>query len=291
MFFAPDMRAGYRIVRTIAAGTGATVELADAGVHCVVLKTLMKNPPRISTFWEREVAAMRALAGRRGVVGLHKVVETETEVTLVLPHYRCGDLFDELARNGPMDQYRACQVAGRMASALATVAEAGYQHLDVKLENFCLDDGTDGSDGNKAVVLLDFGSVERVTDVCPRPCDRSVGTECYMPPEVSKQFVSARSDMWSLGVCLYVLIARQLPYRSRIRGGRRVPVYTDLPGAIQKLAVSDRVRELIRCLTVYKPSLRPTAREAEACLMAIRPPQSVSIPPGPRGPGPTASMI
>lgn len=244
----------YLPARRLAINEAARVTVtlaADAAGTAVVLKRIPKGYPQ-GNFWEREIVAMEQAAGP-DTAQLLAVHETDEHVTLVMPYYPDGDLFERAVRTGPLDEARACRVAVGMARALEQVARAGYQHLDVKPENFCLV-------GDK-VVLVDFGSAEKISAVNPVTCDRGLGTEAYLPPEVSHGCISSRSDVWGVGVCTFVLLAGHHPYSLRRRRGMTVPAYPEISQSLEDAPMSPRLRAILARATQFRPNVRPSMAE------------------------------
>ncbi|MBA3513362.1 MAG: protein kinase [Pyrinomonadaceae bacterium] len=113
---------------------------------------------------------------------------------------------------------KVLDIALQVASALAAAHEAGIIHRDIKPENVML-----RRDG--IVKVLDFGLAkltEQVGTVDTQAPTRTffktapgmvMGTVLYMSPEQARGLtVDARTDIWSLGVVLYELVAGRLPY-------------------------------------------------------------------------------
>jgi eukaryotic-like serine/threonine-protein kinase len=123
-------------------------------------------------------------------------------------------------RRGRMNLYDALEIAVQVASALAAAHETGVVHRDIKPENIMV-----RPDGY--VKVLDFG-IAKLTEQRPVPDSDEVGiaavlqtrlglvlgTVGYMSPEQTRgQAVDARSDIWSLGVVIYEMIAGIPPFR------------------------------------------------------------------------------
>jgi serine/threonine protein kinase/Tfp pilus assembly protein PilF len=113
----------------------------------------------------------------------------------------------------------ALEIALQASAALEAAHSAGITHRDIKPENIML-----RPDGY--VKLLDFG-LAKLTEKSTEPVDPEavtrlradtdpgmvMGTVRYMSPEQARgQFVDARSDIFSLGVVLYEMIAHRLPF-------------------------------------------------------------------------------
>jgi eukaryotic-like serine/threonine-protein kinase len=124
-----------------------------------------------------------------------------------------------LLARGRMNLRDALEIAVQVASALAAAHETGVVHRDIKPENIML-----RPDGYAKV--LDFG-IAKLTEQHPEWDSPQIGTTTsqtqpglllgtahYMSPEQTRgQPVDARSDIWSLGVVLYEMVAGIPPFR------------------------------------------------------------------------------
>src|SRR5438045_4372036 len=121
-----------------------------------------------------------------------------------------------------MNLHDALEIAVQVASALAAAHETGVVHRDMKPENIML-----RPDGY--VKVLDFG-IAKLTEQRPVPDLDEIGTTAvlqtraglvlgtarYMSPEQTRgQTVDARSDIWSLGVVIYEMIAGIPPFHGK----------------------------------------------------------------------------
>jgi len=121
-----------------------------------------------------------------------------------------------------MNLQDALEIAVQVASALAAAHETGVVHRDMKPENIML-----RPDGY--VKVLDFG-IAKLTEQRPVPDLDEIGTTAvlqtraglvlgtarYMSPEQTRgQTVDARSDIWSLGVVIYEMIAGIPPFHGK----------------------------------------------------------------------------
>jgi serine/threonine-protein kinase len=118
-----------------------------------------------------------------------------------------GESLKERLRRGPIPIAETIDIMRQLGSALAAAHERGIIHRDVKPGNVMIPRG-------QVVKLLDFG-LARLTDAAvtgPRPMP---GTVAYMSPEQLKgDAVGPASDLFSLGVVLYEMIAGVRPFRS-----------------------------------------------------------------------------
>jgi len=116
----------------------------------------------------------------------------------------------------------------QMLQAVEACHYSGFAHLDVKPENFLFErvlaDGT--PDVMSRLVLVDFGSAEAfATAPYARTAEQYVvgaddqlqlhriaGTARYVPPEVITGLFSSRSDVWSIGAVLYLMLMGETPF-------------------------------------------------------------------------------
>ncbi len=96
---------------------------------------------------------------------------------------------------------------------LSAAHAQGIVHRDIKPENIFLHRRPDGRD---QVKLLDFGIAQDPRHPTTTRTDVGIGTPFYMSPEqaTNARAVSPASDVWSVGVLLYWLLAGELPFRS-----------------------------------------------------------------------------
>ncbi|MBA2392990.1 MAG: serine/threonine protein kinase [Ktedonobacteraceae bacterium] len=129
---------------------------------------------------------------------------------IVMPYMPGGTLLEYISHNGALSLAEAQWYLEQIASALDYAHAHGCIHCDVKPANILLD-----SDGH--VLLSDFGIARVISsgdDTLPaKRADTLMGTPDYISPEQALgHMVDIRSDVYSLGITLFYLLANRLPF-------------------------------------------------------------------------------
>ena len=213
--------AHYRIFSLLGEGGMGRVYLAeDTKLHRKVsLKFLSadvtKDHERLRRF-EQEARAASAL-NQPNIITIHEIGEEDGH-QFIATEFIEGQTLRERLRS-PLDLDESLEIAIQVASALAAAHRVNIVHRDIKPENIMIrkDDGL--------VKVLDFGlakmSVLRSATMDPEADTQLrntapgvvMGTAAYMSPEQARgETVDERTDIWSLGVVLYEMIAGCSPF-------------------------------------------------------------------------------
>jgi hypothetical protein len=127
------------------------------------------------------------------VCRVYDIGEAEGSTYLSMEYVDGEDLASLLRRIGRLPQDKALEIARRLCAGLAAAHDKGVVHRDLKPGNIMLD-------GQGQLRITDFG----LAGVASEVKDIRSGTPAYMAPEQrSGQAVTARSDLYALGVVLH----------------------------------------------------------------------------------------
>jgi serine/threonine-protein kinase len=201
----------YRVLQHLGGGGSAEVYLAEDTVmhRKVALKVLrhLDADERDLRHFEREIRCASMINHPNIVTVLD--VGVEDDIQYIASEYVEGETLRQRMSRGPMEVADALDVAIGVAGALAAAHQAWIVHRDVKPENIMLR-------RDRGVQILDFGVATLAgggdgTDPLRRP---RIGTVYYLSPEQvrGEQVIDTRSDIYSLGVVLYEMLAGYPPF-------------------------------------------------------------------------------
>lgn len=193
---------------------------------------------------------------------------TPEGLTYLVMEFIKGSMLDEVcALEGALEPKRSARIVADVAAGLSVVHRMGYVHRDVKPANIALVQDA----GREMAKLLDFGIVQvaRSDDSTKLTgADMIVGTPAYMSPEQAMgDEVTAKADLYSLGVVLYELISGKKPY-----AGNRSEVLSMLASERPQplpLGKGDSLSDLTFRLLEKDPNARPESA-AEVAELATK---------------------
>ena len=170
-----------------------------------------------------------------------------------------GDLFDRIGKRKTYTENDARDLCRKMLESVRYCHENSVAHCDMKPKNLLLSD----DDDDVEIKLSDFGFAARVYE--PRSISKQCGTPFFVAPEVlMRSPYDQQSDMWSVGVIMYLLLGGDLPFMGRTQKELFRSIVLgkyDFPEESWS-HVSDDARDLVKKLLVTDPSERLTSRDA-----------------------------
>jgi len=270
----------YRIERELGRGGMAVVYLAHDLRHDrpVALKILHPDlahalgPER----FEREIHVAARLQHPHILTVLDSG-EAAGQLWFTMPFVEGESLRTRLAREGQLQVDDALRIAREAADALDYAHRHGIVHRDVKPDNILLSDGH--------ALVADFGIARAIAagDDQLTATGASVGTAAYMSPEqaAGEREVDGRSDIFSLAVVLYEMLAGTTPYAAPTPQAMIARRFTEdaAPVRRHRASVPEAVEQaLARALSRTAADRFPTSRAFADALNVSTVPTAPTVP-------------
>ncbi len=272
----------YRIDEKIGeGGFGAVFRGMHLGLQRpVAIKVLRPNPAadmteQITRFRAEGVAACR-VAHRNAVEVLDFGVSSEGIAYLVMELLSGRSIGSILRDTKKFPLSRCRDIGSAVCDALSAAHAAGIVHRDIKPDNVFVHANGDGSE---IVKVVDFG-IAKLLDVKPEDLVEAtqlgavIGTPPYMAPErLMGKAYDERSDIYSVGVLLYLMMSGELPFAAANASlGEMVMLHmTQDPRDLKELnaEVPDRVANVVMQTLAMEAGDRPSLREVRDVLSAV----------------------
>jgi predicted Ser/Thr protein kinase len=283
----PQVIAGrFRVECEIGRGGMGTVYRAshlglERQVAVKVLKPEFSAYPEVAERFMREARTMARLRHPRAAMIFDAGHLSDGRPFIVMEYVEGSTLAETLGREGRFAPERAVRVVAEICEVLSEAHALGIVHRDLKPSNIMLNE--------RGVSVLDFGIakvLQTSTDVTRTHATTEsglvIGTPRYMSPEQCLgQSVGTASDLYSVGVLLYEMLAGRPPFVDQLSSAVLVKQATAAPPPLLALR-PDCPRPLalaVHSLLAKSPARRP-ANAAEARRLLER---SVAPPPAAEG--------
>ena len=175
----------------------------------VAIKLLTADLTRDDTAKQRFLQEAQAASAldHPNICTIFEINETpDGQLYLVMAYYE-GETLKERIERGPLALDEAVDIATQVGQGLAEAHSAGIVHRDIKPANLLIAKGG-------VVKILDFGLAKLAGAEGVTQTGTTVGTVAYMSPEQARgEEVDRRTDIWSLGVVFYEMLAGEPPFQ------------------------------------------------------------------------------
>ena len=306
---AVEFLGSYRLISRLGAGGMGEVWRAEdtrllRPVAIKILSEKIANDPEWKARFLREARTV-AQMNHPNIATIYSI-EQEGDTLFIAMELVEGESLASVLARGPIPPRDTVRIVSRVAEALAEAHDKGIVHRDVKPDNIVV--------AKRTVKVLDFGIAKQTN---PGAMDSKtltqggmiVGTPYYMSPEQALgRTVDARSDIFSLGVVMYEMLAGKRPFDGESITETMMNIIMHEPTDIAALCPTapPQIADIIRLALQKKPDGRfgsagemidalahvsfesrpatpPQPRKSEAPTVAIPqatpPPKSGPVPP------------
>jgi serine/threonine-protein kinase len=224
----------FAIAREIGRGGMGVVYLArDTRLdRDVAIKVLLVDTRSSTSERERFLreARMAAQLSHPHIVTVHRVMQSDNELSIVTAYIEGETLAERISTHGPLDSQEAARVLREVAWALGYAHARGIIHRDIKPENILIERGSGRT------YVADFG-IARQVDATPLTATGAIiGSVHYMSPEQGGgENIDGRSDLYSLGVMGYYTVTGVLPITGQTVPAVLVNHLTMIPRPLKEL--------------------------------------------------------
>ncbi|KAK4752859.1 hypothetical protein SAY87_021657 [Trapa incisa] len=245
----------YKLGKTLGIGSFGKVKVAEHVLtgHKVAIKILNRRKIKSMEMEEkvrREIKILR-LFMHPHIIRLYEVIETPSDIYVVMEYVKSGELFDYIVEKGRLQEDEARNFFQQIISGVEYCHRNMVVHRDLKPENLLLDSKCN-------VKIADFGLSNIMRD--GHFLKTSCGSPNYAAPEVisGKLYAGPEVDVWSCGVILYALLCGTLPFDDE-----------NIPNLFKK----------IKCGIYTLPShLSPGSRDLIPRMLIVDPMKRITIP-------------
>ena len=291
-----SLERGYEILEELGrGGYGRVYRARDRVLDREVALKVLREATRVAPTARRrflEEARVLARLDHANIVRIHSIESEGDEIRLCLELVEGRTLQAIVEEDGPLSAEEAARVGIDLCRALAAIHAQGLVHMDVKPGNVMRASGG-------RIVLLDFGFARATVESGQSGGSPLGGTPPYMSPEQfeGRTDIGARSDVYSLGVVIYWLVAGRYPYQftSNVDLARKVmmghvtpllDVRSDVPAALVEIieramarkeaerfpsagAMEEALRGFLGGQSRHERSLPPASHARRTVLLAV----------------------
>ena len=250
----------YIMTKELGKGSYAVVKLAinkhtrEKFAVKIYTRECLLDPRKRNTV-KNEINILKQL-DHENIMKLYEVIENPSFTYLILEYINGISLLEVIKneKNHFLGENRALNIFIQVVKGISFCESKNIWHRDIKLENILVvkDD---------IVKIIDFGFAVQ----CQKNTYQKLlcGSVSYMPPEIvnKRKYIAQYSDIWSLGVLLYVMLYGKFPFM----GDNEEELFEKINQAEvefdDEIIVSDKIKNVIKKIFVIEPAQRPSLNE------------------------------
>jgi len=249
----------YKIIEKLGSGgMGDVYKAEDTKLkRTVALKFLPPDMTRDEEAQKRFVHEAQAASAldHPNIGAIYEINEDDGHFFIAMAYYE-GDTLKDKMKDQKLDVLDAVDITVQIAQGLSKAHAKNIVHRDIKPANIILTE-----DGQ--VKIIDFGLAKLKGQTMLTKTGTTMGTIAYMSPEQTQGgVVDQRSDMWSLGVILYEMLAGAPPFKGDYEQAVMYSILNEDPEFITKIRADVPVQvEQIAAIEI-RPDAKTDADQA-----------------------------
>jgi serine/threonine protein kinase len=184
----------------------------DEVVVKVRVKSLHKAGERT---WRTVMSQVYGMRDSEHVLDINEIYEDDSHFYVIMPKCNGGELFEFLATETEVPEGECKRIIREILTAVGHLHGNNIVHRDIKPENIMFNLEANDPSSPKTVKLIDFDTCFGWAAGTPKN-RRFVGTPGYIAPEALLGEICPQSDLWSIGVILYILMTGEMPWSSLV---------------------------------------------------------------------------
>ena len=246
----------YEVVEILGVGSSSTVaKVINSKTNEIYagkfIERLILTEQSLMVRIESELRVMERIK-HPSLIELKKIVYLDDFIVILMEYLPGGSMSDKVSMFGGLNEIEMLSYLKTILEGLNFLHSRGISHRDLKLENIVFDKAGQP-------ILIDFGmSCLKDSNIDDNLRGTFCGTLEYLAPEMfgDKPYDATACDIWSLGVCVYVMATNKFPWEgsnTEIRDKIKNCEYT-----IPK-CVTSKIHDLINIMLQKDPRKRPSA--------------------------------
>jgi eukaryotic-like serine/threonine-protein kinase len=257
----PSYLGRFEVLRTLGKGGAGIVYACKDGYSGlpVALKELQLEDTESVFRFKREFRILSQLR-HPNFIRLHELHDVDGNWFFTMDQVEGKDFLSWVSGPSGPHLERLRRSLDELTAAIAALHDAGYAHCDIKSPNVRVDQ-------NGKLVVLDLGLATPIGQTARLTCDRlpNAGTPVYTAPEQGAgQEVSAASDLYSVGVLIFVALTGRFPFegpRKEVLRNKQLYEVRWPSHAADAVDGQHELRDLCLRLLSIEPEQRPTLAE------------------------------
>ena len=255
-----DIRKNFELIYMLGNGAFGKVRLYrdknDKSLLYAIKTLKKKNIPYYEfKLIKTEVDILREL-DHPNIVNYFGTFEDEFYIHIIMEYLKGDNLFKVISVKNytGFDEQDMSNIIFQLVKALFFIHNKNIVHRDIKPENILFSDKKDFS----SLKLIDFGlATQKKTD------NKTVGTPYYMAPEMIKGKYSPKSDIWSVGIIIYLMLTDKFPFVN----SKEYDVFEMIEEGkyntqlLDDCECSEEAKDLVKKILVKDPDKRPSASD------------------------------